>query len=299
MELIFKFLADYFLNLYFSQFWKEELCLREGKDFMYGLSKVFYLQTKHGAQLDSLSHRGASSHWSLLIISRKLMGMVLPLLLPTGAGPGCHTARVKRSSAQQRTDTEQGNAENLLQHGNWGHYSAGSRCKRSPRTQTPTIKTQSQHRRGSSGCSHRFTKDTWQWAGWAGTGTSPVCNHKQHAREDPARPGERHGTRARSDTPRRPSHPHASLTLLPGLRLISHFNSTLLLPIHTMATSILKLVPSVSPSLLVLAVRGEAPTWGASLTSQFGKLIKEERNAYFKTDSSLAQRYMAQETQGE
>lgn len=80
------------------------------------------------------------------------MGMVLPLLLPTGAGPGCHTARVKRSSAQQRTDTEQGNAENLLQHGNWGHYSAGSRCKRSPRTQTPTIKTQSQHRRGSSGC---------------------------------------------------------------------------------------------------------------------------------------------------
>lgn len=62
MELIFKFLADYFLNLYFSQFLKEELSLREGKDFMYGLSKVFYLQTKREAELDSLSHRGVSSH---------------------------------------------------------------------------------------------------------------------------------------------------------------------------------------------------------------------------------------------
>lgn len=29
---------------------------------MYGLSKVFYLQTKREAELDSLSHRGVSSH---------------------------------------------------------------------------------------------------------------------------------------------------------------------------------------------------------------------------------------------
>lgn len=82
----------------------------------------------------------------------KLVGMVLPLLLPTAAGPGCPTAHEKRSWAWQRTDTEQGNAENLLQRGNWGHYSAGSRCKRSPRTQTPTIETQSQHSSGSPGC---------------------------------------------------------------------------------------------------------------------------------------------------
>lgn len=59
-----------------------------------------------------------------------------------------------------------------------------------------------------------------------------------------------------------------------------------------MATSILTLIPAVSPSLLVLAVM--------SFTySQFSKLIKQEENVYFKTDSGLAQRYMAQETQGE
>lgn len=73
-----------------------------------------------------------------------------PTPVPTAAGPGCHTAHVKGSPMWQRTETEQGKAENLLQRGNWGHYSAGSRCKRSPRTQTPTIKTQSQHSSGST-----------------------------------------------------------------------------------------------------------------------------------------------------
>lgn len=135
------------------------------------------------------------------------MGMVLPLLLPTAAGPGCHTARVKRSSAQQRTDTEQGNAENLLQRGNWGHYSAGSRCKRSPRTQTPTIKTQSQHRSGSSGCRVTNSPRTCgheqdgQDRDISGVQPQAACEGRANAT------GERHGTRARSDTPRRPSHP--------------------------------------------------------------------------------------------
>lgn len=63
----------------------------------------------------------------------------------TAAGPGCDTAHVRGSSAWQRTGREQGKAEKLLQRGNWGHYSAGSRCTRCPRTLTPTIQTQSQH----------------------------------------------------------------------------------------------------------------------------------------------------------
>lgn len=129
--------------------------------------------------------------------------MVLPLPLPTAAGPGCPTAHGKRSSARHRTDTEQGKAENLLQRGNWGHYSAGSRCKRSPRTQTPTIKTQSQHRSGSSGCTVTNPPGTrGSEQDGARTGTPPVSNHRQHAREE-----ERQGRRARSDTAPRPSHP--------------------------------------------------------------------------------------------
>lgn len=223
VELIFKFLAGYFLNLYFSQFWQEELSLREGKDFMHGLSKVFYLQTEYEAELDSPSHTGASSHWSLLVTPWKLVRMVLPLLLPTAAGPGCHTAPVKGPSARQRTDTEQGNAENLLQHGNWGHYSAGSRCKRSPRTQTPTIKTQSQHGRGTSGCTVTNPPRT-RGSEQDGQGQGHLLG---------ATTGSMQGKRQVQGLTEPWGHPtpsHALLTLLPGLQF--SFNPTLWLPIH-------------------------------------------------------------------
>lgn len=150
-ELIFKFLARYFLNLYFFlSFEKRRIKSQGGKGLQRPFQGVLSANRVWGRTGLPIPQR---SEFPLIAI-RYFMeargnGAPTPAAYSMQA---CHTAHVKHSSAWQRTDTEQGNAENLLQHGNWGHYSAGSRCKRSPRTQTPTIKTQSQHRSGSSGC---------------------------------------------------------------------------------------------------------------------------------------------------